>query len=248
MIINKYWKSGFVKLGDGITINGEELKIVSDTTGQDLVRLPISYQPNTMIEVEIEARVLQDGTKGLLRLEGFTDISGTKDRQILNTLYIKSKDFQTYKIRAIIPSYTNKKWIFLTLGIEDSNAGQIIYKNLKVNVVQPNQPQIIACGTINKLSDNTVILDSGFPSFGISNITFNSPNSIKVYFDSNLKPERKALVIANVYGDNQNYSAKTLYSTGGDVGTSSFHIRFVDGTKEISLVDKAISVQFIAYI
>ena len=130
MIIDKYWKNGFVKLGDGITINGEELKIVSNSTGQDLVRLPISYQPNTLIEVEIEGRVLQDGTKGLLRLEGFTDISGTKDRQILNTLYIKSKDFQTYKIRAIIPSYTNKKWIFLTLGIEDSNAGQIIYKNL----------------------------------------------------------------------------------------------------------------------
>ena len=96
MIIDKYWKNGFIKLGDGITINGEELKIISDTTGQDLVRLPISYQPNTMIEVEIEARVLQDGTKGLLRLEGFTNIAGTENRQILNTLYIKSKDFQTY--------------------------------------------------------------------------------------------------------------------------------------------------------
>lgn len=248
MIIDKYWQNGFLKIGDGITINGEDLKVVSDTTGQDLVRLPIHYQPNTLIEVEIDARVLQDGTQALLTVEGFSDISGVENRKIFNTLYIKSKDFQSYKIQALIPPFTNSKWIFVTLGFEHEKAGQVIYKNLKVNVKAPNQPQLIACGMINKSSDNTVKLDSTFPCLGVKNVSFNTPNSIKIFFDANIKPERKPIIVTTLYSDNQNIIPKTLYNVGGDVNDSSVHIRFTDGTQEVSLIDKAISVQFIAYI
>lgn len=247
MIIDNKWLSGFYKIGGGFSVKDDVLTSNGSSTQQNFMCYPFPLYKGSIVEVEFDSRVVISGSRACVKIESTSNQAGTLNLKEYNFVNITSKDLKRYKVVAIIPPNEEQLWCRVSIGFRQGDIGQATFKNLKINVtpIQGIQPNLIACGSIKKDTSETLTIDNSYVNYGINKIEM-AGNGIKVFLDANLRNERKPIVMVTLNSENGFYFPKVLYTAGGDNGY--FHVRFTDGTKDVTPTGKEFSFNFMAYL